>query len=384
MTDIEIEIKYTGEAKYQPEEEGDKDDRGRSYFPYFPSADLVEAVNLAILLNRPLLLEGEPGCGKTRLAGAIAYEFTQKLAEARSEAQSEAQSKTKSAKVKAAETVVESKQWWFHDLWAVKSVGRAKDGLYGFDAVGRLRDAQLVASDPERLKKLLGPTAYAALQERLANNLKYRTFGALGAALSQQDTGQKSLESDHPAEVSQWVLHPIVLIDEIDKADSDFPNDLLLELDQLCFEIPETGERYPVKGQNPKPIIIITSNRERPLSEAFLRRCLYFYVGFPDEAQLRAIIQARFKPKVRSKFDEVIETAIATFLEMRTILDGQPGTKKPGTSEILEFLEALFSRGEAAKGDLADLAMRKPLLGILLKTQADQKFYRQKMGLKDD
>lgn len=374
MTDIKIEIKYTGEAKYQPKVEGDKDDRGRSYFPYFPSADLVEAVNLAILLNRPLLLEGEPGCGKTRLAGAIAYELTQKLAEARAKTQSKTQSKTKPM------------QWWFHDLWAVKSVGRAKDGLYGFDAVGRLRDAQLVGSDPERLKKLLGPVAYAALQERLANNLKYRTFGALGAALSQQDTdrGQKSSDSENVAEVSQWVSHPIVLIDEIDKADSDFPNDLLLELDQLCFEIPETGERYPVKGQNPKPIIIITSNRERPLSEAFLRRCLYFYVGFPDEAQLRAIIQARFKPKVRSKFDEVIETAIATFLEMRTILDGQPGTKKPGTSEILEFLEALFSRGEEAKGELADLAMRKPLLGILLKTQADQRFYRQKMGLKDD
>ena len=380
---MDIEICYTGEAKYQPGVDGAQDDRGRWYFPYFPSADLVEAVNLAILLNRPLLLEGEPGCGKTRLAGAIAYELTQKLAEARSKAQSKTQSTIQSAKVK---TVASSKQWWFHDLWAVKSVGRAKDGLYGFDAVGRLRDAQLVGSDPERLEKLLGPTAYAALQERLANNLKYRTFGALGAALSQQDTdtGQRSLDSENLAEARQWISHPIVLIDEIDKADSDFPNDLLLELDQLCFEIPETGERFPEKGQTPKPIIIITSNRERPLSEAFLRRCLYFYVGFPDEEQLKAIIQARFRPEVRSKFDEVIETAIATFLEMRTILDGQPGTKKPGTSEILEFLEALFSRGEEAKGDLADLVMRKPLLGILLKTQADQSLYRQKMGLKDD
>ena len=263
-------------------------------------------------------------------------------------------------------------------------MGRAKDGLYMFDAVGRLRDAQLVGSDPERLEKLLGPDAYAELQERLANNLEYRTFGALGAALSQQHTGQRRLDSENLAKVRQWVSHPIVLIDEIDKADSDFPNDLLLELDQLYFEIPETGERFPEKGQTPKPIIIITSNRERPLSEAFLRRCLYFYVGFPEEEQLKAIIQARFRPEVRSKFDEVIETAIATFLEMRTILDGQPGTKKPGTSEILEFLEALFSRGEEAKGDLADLVMRKPLLGILLKTQADQRLYRQKMGLKDD
>jgi len=263
-------------------------------------------------------------------------------------------------------------------------VGRAKDGLYMFDAVGRLRDAQLVGSDPERLEKLLGPDAYAELQERLANNLEYRTFGALGAALSQQHTGQRRLDSENLAKVRQWVSHPIVLIDEIDKADSDFPNDLLLELDQLYFEIPETGERFPEKGQTPKPIIIITSNRERPLSEAFLRRCLYFYVGFPEEEQLKAIIQARFRPEVRSKFDEVIETAIATSLEMRTILDGQPGTKKPGTSEILEFLEALSSRGEEAKGDLADLVMRKPLLGILLKTQADQRLYRQKMGLKDD
>ena len=335
---------YEGEAdKYQPSIEGTKDPSGREYFPYIPDPKLVKAVNLAIKLNRPLLLEGEPGCGKTRLADAIAYEFTQKYNQ--------------------------GEVWWNYYTWNVKSVGQAREGLYTFDAVARLRDAQLIGADPQRLQEILGDD-YQQLQERLNDKRKYISLGKLGQALAQQD-----------------VERPIVLIDEIDKADSDFPNDLLVELDRLSFEILETGEQYPKQDAKikPNPIVIITSNQERPLPEPFLRRCLYYYLDFPGDEQLQVIIERRFGAKIKQR-QKLIEKTIEHIQQIRSLLVKQPGSKLPGTSELLDFLNIL--KDETAKQgieELKSLADSPHLLGIILKTQADQKLYqdtRRQGGIK--
>ena len=336
--------KYEGlPDRYQPPIEGEEDAQRRKYFPYIPDPKLVKAVNLAIKLNRPLLLEGEPGCGKTRLADAIAYEFTEKYLPG--------QTDDKGKKV-----------WWPYYAWNVKSVGQARDGLYSFDAVARLRDSQLIGADPARLEDYLGTDEYMKLKQRLLDKREYLKLGKLGQALEQQQQER-----------------PIVLIDEIDKADSDFPNDLLVELDRLSFEIPETDEIYPKPDVEirPKPIVIITSNQERPLPEPFLRRCLYYYLSFPETEQLEAIILNRFGAKVKQK-KKLIDATIKRFQAIRERLEGQPGSKLPGTSELLDFLEVLQD-GTVKRGmeDLKGLAENPHLLGIILKTQADQNLYRQ-------
>ena len=340
MTDEQIKQPvYEGIAdKYQPSIDGVKDPSGREYFPYIPDPKLVKAVNLAIKLNRPLLLEGEPGCGKTRLADAIAYEFTHKYNE--------------------------GKAWWNYYTWNVKSIGQAREGLYTFDAVARLRDAQLIGADPQRLQEILGAD-YQQLQERLTDKRRYVTLGKLGQALAQQD-----------------VERPIVLIDEIDKADSDFPNDLLVELDRLSFEIPETGENYPKQDAaiKPNPIVIITSNQERPLPEPFLRRCLYYYVDFPGDEQLQAIINNRFGAKIKQR-QKLIDKTIDHIQQIRSLLAKQPGSKQPGTSELLDFLTILKDETDnKVIKELKTLADNPHLLGIILKTQADQKLYRDARG----
>jgi MoxR-like ATPase len=336
---------YEGLAdRFQPPIEGVDDAQGRTYFPYLPDPKLVKAVNLAIQLNRPLLLEGEPGCGKTRLADAIAYEFTQKY---------------------LTDSVDEQGKplWWSYHYWNVKSVGQARDGLYTFDAVGRLRDSQLIGADPVRLEEYLGGDEFKNLKDRLMDKRKYVKLGKLGSALAQQQ-----------------VERPIVLIDEIDKADSDFPNDLLVELDRLSFEIPETDEIYPDPEAKVRPIVIITSNQERPLPEPFLRRCLYYYLSFPEQAQLEEIILKRFGEKIEQK-RKLIDRTIERFQEIRELLEGQPGSKLPGTSELLDFLEVLKD-GTVADGlkELDGLVQNPHLLGIILKTRADQDLYRREFG----
>ena len=335
--------------RYQPligEGRDEEDAQRRKYFPYIPDPKLVKAVNLAIKLNRPLLLEGEPGCGKTRLADAIAYEFTEKYLQGQTDEQGK-------------------KLWWAYYAWNVKSVGQAQDGLYRFDAVARLRDSQLIGADPQRLEDYLGADEYRKLKERLLDKGKYVQMGKLGEALAQE-----------------IVERPIVLIDEIDKADSDFPNDLLVELDRLSFEIPETGDIYPKQDAKirPQPIVIITSNQERPLPEPFLRRCLYYYLDFPEEMQLKDIVLKRFGTKVRQK-QKLIDATIAHFQAIRELLESQPGSKRPGTSELLDFLTVLKD-GTVKQGmeELQGLADNPHLLGIVLKTQVDQKLYRQEFG----
>jgi MoxR-like ATPase len=332
--------------RFQPVIKGEEDHQRRKYFPYIPDPKLVKAVNLAMKLNRPLLLEGEPGCGKTRLADAIAYEFTQKYWQGKTDEEGK-------------------KAWWPYYAWNVKSVGQAQDGLYSFDAVARLRDSQLIGADPQRLKEYLGKDEHEKLKNRLMDKRKYLKLGKLGEALQQQQ-----------------VERPILLIDEIDKADSDFPNDLLVELDRLSFEIPETDDIYPDPDaeMRPRPIVIITSNQERPLPEPFLRRCLYYYLSFPETDQLEQIILRRFGAKAEKK-QKLIDATISHFQAIRKLLDGQPGSKLPGTSELLDFLEVLKD-GTIKRGmeDLAGLAENPHLLGIILKTQADQDLYRQEFG----
>lgn len=340
MDPLNCDYTFTADkSQYQPPQRGVSDPEGRVYYPYVPSKALKEAVNLAIALKRPLLLEGEPGCGKTRLAGAVVYEFTKKYLKGKKDEQ-------------------DNPLWWDYYIWNVKSSSRARDGLYTFDAVARLRDAQLIGSDPERLQQYLEKDEYESLAKRLRNKTLYRTFGPLGEALQQTE------------------YRPIVLIDEIDKADSDFPNDLLLELDEMRFEIPETGEKVPrPEQQTVKPIIIITSNREKPLPDPFLRRCLYFYVDFPDKDRLIDIITKRFGKLNRTQ-KQLVTVAIEHFEEIRELLQDQPGSRPPGTSEILEFLTAIWDQPiEIALQEIKTLAKRSPLLGILLKTRKAQQIY---------
>ncbi len=333
------EIKYQYVGKFQPRQSGTKDPKEREYFPYLPSLDLIEAVNLAIALERPLLLEGEPGCGKTRLAGAVAYEFTKKYLQNDENKQGE-------------------QIWWDYYIWNIKSTTRARDGLYSYDAIARLRDAQLMGTNPQQLQDFLGFSEAGKLKERLYNKKKYREFAALGQSLQ---------EHSH---------RPILLIDEIDKADSDFANDLLLELDQLRFEIPETRESFPTPKN--KPIIFITSNREKPLPEPFLRRCLYFFVDFPEQEQLKNIIKQRFGQLAENQ-ELLVTKAIDRFYDIRSKIENVPGSRPPGTSEFIEFLTALLNREdvEQALKDLENLSNRLPLLGILLKTKQDQELYSQ-------
>lgn len=293
---------YTGLV--QPETGECDPTTGQLLYPYLPNPELVEAVNLAICLQRPLLLQGEPGCGKSQLARAVAYELE-----------------------------LDFKAWY------IKSTSRAKDGLYNYDTVGRLRDAQLAASNslkPEEKQRLNQPSTYI-------------TWGALGEAFIAEK-------------------RTVVLIDEIDKADIDFPNDLLLELDQRCFVVDET--RQMIKANIP-PIVFITSNDEKDLPDAFLRRCLFHYVEFPNHERLFAIINAHFPAEPEA----LVRKAIVRFLELREEMQKDKGEagKKVSTSELIDWLRVL--RRYPQDEILAKLEGRIPFAGVLLKNWDDHKRY---------
>lgn len=272
---------YTGEVQPQP---GDKDENGQLLYPYLPSHDLVEVVNLAIYLKRPLLLKGEPGCGKTKLAYAVAHEL--KLD---------------------------------YEEWNIKSTSRAKDGLYTYDAVGRLRDAQLASANS------LSKEDFNEINERFREPINYIKFGPLGRAIKNQEN------------------RTVLLIDEIDKADIDFPNDLLVELDKFKFEIEETEETFSANQHT--PIIFITSNDEKDLPDAFLRRCLFHYIEFPKDDKLKEIINAHFSNEKEEWLTEDLLTEIINSFgivrdEMRD-LKGQSG-KIVSTSELLDWVKAII------------------------------------------
>ncbi len=290
---------YTG--KIQPKL-GTYDEYGRPLYPYLPDDALIEAVNLALYLKRPLLLRGEPGCGKTRLARAVAFELN-----------------------------------FPYEPWHIKSTSRARDGLYLYDAVGRLRDAQLAATGNLTAKEF----------ERMKDPEGYITWGALGRAFREE-------------------RKTVVLIDEIDKADLDFPNDLLLELDELRFVVDET--ELLVQAKQP-PLIIITSNDEKELPDAFLRRCLFHYVKFPKPEKLFLIVQAHF-PDAEQK---IIEAAIKRFLALRGDILQEKGEagKNVSTSELIDWFRALLGRYPQDQ-IVAELEERLPFGSALLKNQVDQ------------
>lgn len=309
MAEVLIDVpKYTGEV--QPKE-GEQDPvTGQLFAPYLPSDELVEAVNLAIFLERPLLLKGEPGCGKTRLARAVAYELELPF-----------------------------------ETWHIKSTSRARDGLYTYDAVGRLRDAQLAAS------RMLSESELA----RASQPSEYVQWGPLGRAFRNEQ-------------------RTVVLIDEIDKADIDFPNDLLLELDERRFTLDETGEHIQAQVA---PLVFITSNDEKDLPDAFLRRCLFHYVEFPSRKRLIEIIQALFPPKrYPTATNNVIETSINRFLTLRqTQQDERAFTgKQVSTSELVDWMKVLLRQPETTILNQLDGPLPYP--GILLKSQEAYQRYK--------
>jgi MoxR-like ATPase len=316
-------LQYTG---VNPKIEEGKD-WGRHISPYLPSDELKECVRLAIALERPLLLMGAPGCGKTKLASAIAYEFTQNNQE-----------------------LLKSKDLtsYPYETWYVKSTSRARDGLYIYDAVGRLRDAQLAGIkelDDKGLQRL-----------RDENQKGYIKHGPLG----------KAFQND---------LRTIVLIDEIDKADIDFPNDLLLELDEKRFFIEETQTWVPDKDEPaPSPIVIITSNNEKDLPNAFLRRCIFYYLEFPGKEQLVKIIKAHFPGNDLP--DLLTEDLVNSFLELRETTN-KNSSKQASTSELIDWVQAL--KISCSPEQISEKLKQGefPFLGVLLKTQEEQIRYRQ-------
>ena len=256
---------------------------------YVATADLQLAVNAAITLQRPLLVKGEPGTGKTMLAEEVAAALDMPLLQ-----------------------------------WHIKSTTKAQHGLYEYDAVSRLRDSQLG-------------------EEKVANIANYIIKGVLWQAF----------ESDRPA---------VVLIDEIDKADIEFPNDLLRELDRMEFFCYETRELVRAKH---RPVIIITSNNEKELPDAFLRRCFFHYIAFPDRETMKQIVDVHF-PNLQ---ENLTREALEVFFEMRQISGLK---KKPSTSELLDWLKLLNVEGI----DPASLADKKrtelpPLAGALMKNEQD-------------
>ncbi|MBX9908514.1 MAG: MoxR family ATPase [Beijerinckiaceae bacterium] len=263
---------------------------------YVATEDLTVAVNAAIRLERPLLVKGEPGTGKTVLAEEIAASLNAPLI-----------------------------------TWHIKSTTKAQQGLYEYDAVSRLRDSQLGDA-------------------RVSDIANYIKRGKLWEAFVAPQ-------------------RPVLLIDEIDKADIEFPNDLLLELDRMEFHVYETGETIRAAQ---RPVMIITSNNEKELPDAFLRRCFFHYIRFPDAETMKAIVEVHF-PGIKKR---LMEEALKLFFEVREV----PGLKKkPSTSELLDWLKLLVA-DEMTPEMLRERDPRKlipPLHGALLKNEQDVSLFEK-------
>ena len=251
---------------------------------YVASEELLRAANIAMVLQKPLLIKGEPGTGKTMLAEAIAQALGKKLI-----------------------------------IWNIKSTTKAQDGLYVYDVVQRLYDSQFGGQEVDNIEK-------------------YVKLGKLGEAFTDDE-------------------QVILLIDEIDKADLEFPNDLLWELDRMEFHIPETGRT--VKA-NHRPVVIITSNAEKELPDAFLRRCVFHYIEFPDKELMAEIVRVHYPDIGEKLLNQVLEA----FYKIRNLPQIK---KKPSTSEIIDWLQALQHGGV----DVGRIVKEVPYLGVLLKKNED-------------
>ena len=265
-------------------------DRFEGTSDYIATDDLKIAVNAAVALERPLLIKGEPGTGKTVLAYEIARALNAPLI-----------------------------------TWHVKSTTKAHNGLYEYDAVSRLRDSQLG-------------------EERVHDVRNYLKPGKLWEAFTAP-------------------TRPVLLIDEIDKADIEFPNDLLQELDRMEFFVQETGETIRAAV---RPMVVITSNNEKELPDAFLRRCFFHYIRFPDDETMKAIVEVHF-PGIKPR---LVSEALKTFYEIRDT----PGLKKkPSTSELLDWLKLLLvdDVDPATLRETSPNRLIPPLHGALLKNEQD-------------
>lgn len=251
---------------------------------YVADSGLIAAVNASITLERPLLVKGEPGTGKTLLATAIAESLDMPLI-----------------------------------TWHVKSTSKATEGLYTYDVVQRLNDARFGEGD-------------------VADIRRYIKMGPVGQAFRSEK-------------------RCVLLIDEIDKGDIEFPNDLLRELDEMAFDVPELNETVQA---NHRPVILITSNAERELPDAFLRRCVFHFISFPTEKAMRDIVDVHH-PDLS---DELLDAAMKRFYQLRRI---DKLRKKPSTSEFIDWLQVLAGAGVAADAILSAF----PFAGVLLKQEAD-------------
>ena len=257
---------------------------------YVASEELLASVNVAIALQKPLLIKGEPGTGKTMLAKAVAQSLGKELI-----------------------------------IWNIKSTTKAQDGLYMYDTIQRLYDGQFGENDVHDISQ-------------------YIKLGKLGEAF----------DSDEQV---------ILLIDEIDKADLEFPNDLLWELDQMEFYIHETKRTVKAKQ---RPIVIITSNAEKELPDAFLRRCIFHYIDFPDKALMEEIVKVHF-PNVD---DALLKNAMDVFYEIRSFRDIR---KKPSTSELIDWVNALQIGGIPVEKIKKEL----PFIGVVVKKDEDMETARR-------
>lgn len=255
---------------------------------YVASRALQDVVNVALTLERPLLLKGEPGTGKTLLSHHIAKALGMEII-----------------------------------IWNVKSTTKARDGLYTYDTVQRLNDARFGDGDVRDIRH-------------------YIKLGPLGRAFASPN-------------------RVVLLIDEVDKGDIEFPNDLLFELDEMRFHVMETDEWVTAVH---RPAVIVTSNSEKELPDAFLRRCVFHYIDFPDEVQMRAIIDVHF-PKLS---EELLQSACKIFYGLREV----PGLRKrPSTSELLDWIRALLASGAQFPKEDTPSLKSIPFLGALVKMEED-------------